>query len=304
MNLDRKKFRIATSCLSLAGIVAAVLRLITYWKELDPATGFFTGSAPFCTIYNVIGFVVFALCLLLSLTKGEKDEKKRRTPEPEDDSALFVGQDEEVAMEEELPGEFLKGTARKSAVWEGTLSSFATFLPGFGFLAYAISFVVNPAVKADSYHLLFALLSALSGVYFIFTGIANSAKKSTVRPFLALIPALWSTVRMVVEYRDLARYVNKSLYIGQFLFITSTLIFFLYQAQLLFGERGLDKPNSYSFCALLPAWFGLTARLPQLIAVLGDRVVVDLVDAASLLIDLAITLFILLKIQAIWKTRE
>ena len=102
-----------------------------------------------------------------------------------------------------------------------------------------------------------------------------------------------------MEYRDLARFVNKSLYIGQFLFIISALLFFLYQAQLFLGEAPFDRPNAYAFSALAVAYFGITCRLPQLIAVFGDKAAVDLVAASSMVIDLAITLLALVKTRTV-----
>ncbi len=308
MKYDRKLFRIIFYFVAILAVPAIALRLITYWTELEINTGFFAKEPTACLIYNGMGFFVFFLCLFFSVQKfiRTREKKKKRAENDHTTVAPGIGantllmQNQEVhEVEEDLPHLFLQGFARKSAVWEGTLSAFATFLPGFGFLAYALSFVFNPEIELNAYYLAFSVLSALSGAYFIFTGIGNSSQRSASRPFFALLPALWCTVRMVVEYRDLARFVNKTLYIGQFLFIISAMIFFLYQAQLLLGEKAMFAPASYSFSALATAFFGVTGRLPQLFAVMGDRISMDLVDSSTLVIDLAITLFVLIKIRSV-----
>jgi len=264
-----------------------LLRLYTYWGEIAIPTTFFSGRGIVCALYNGIGFVFFGLCLVFSMrTKAEK-------------GASLAAQDESSDRSETILG----GFAGKTAVWEGTLSAFATFLSGFGFLAYALSWIFSENFQTDLYQMVFAALSVLSGLYFILVGLKNSLRRARARAFFALLPALWCMVRMVMEYRDLARFVNKSLYIGQFLFLISAMIFFVYQAQLLLGEKALFRPNAYGFLSLSCVYFGLTARLPQLFAALLDRVYVDLVDASSLLIDLAITLYVAVKVFAVYRER-
>ena len=306
MKFDRKLFKRICGLVSAIALPALVFRLITYWTELEIHTGFFKKTPTACLIYNGIGFFVFFLCLFFAVQKFIRTREKKRVANTHTTVAPGIGantllmQNQEFfEVEEDMPHLFLQGFARKSAIWEGTLSAFSTFLPGFGFIAYALSFVINPNLELNAYYLAFAILSALSGAYFIFSGISNSSYKSTTRPFFALVPAFWCTVRMVVEYRDLARFVNKTLYIGQFLFIISALLFFLYQAQLLLGEKTMDSPNAYSFSALATTFFGITCRLPQLFAVMGDRISLDLVDASTLIIDLAITLFVFIKIWSL-----
>ncbi len=306
MKYDRKLFKRICTLISAVALPAFILRLVTYWSELEIHTGFFKKAPTACLIYNGIGFTVFFLCLFFAVQKLFHTKEKKR-PAPDHTSVasgigantLLMQNQEFFEVEMDMPELFLQGFARKSAIWEGTLSAFSTFLPGFGFIAYALSFVINPNIEFNAYYLAFALLSALSGAYFIFSGISNSSHKSATRPYFALIPAFWCTVRMVVEYRDLARFVNKTLYIGQFLFIISALLFFLYQAQLLLGEKAMDSPNAYSFSALATAFFGITCRLPQLFAVMGDRISLDLVDASTLIIDLSITLFVFIKIWSL-----
>ena len=178
------------------------------------------------------------------------------------------------------------------------LSAFLSILPGFGFLCYSLAFILT-GLHRESYHLLYTILSTLSGAYFIFTAIGNSERKNKLRAFFALTPAFWCTMRMVVEYRDLTRFINKSLYVGQFLFVLSAMIFFVYQAQLLLDEKTMLCPNAVAISALSVVFFGFTTRLPQLIAVFGDKVSVDLIDTAGILIDLAITLYALTKIRAL-----
>lgn len=315
MRFNRKRLNFVLIPVSAVAVIALVLRFYTYWVELDLPTGFFERTAIACLIFNIFGFIVFALCLLLSLSKSGRDTEKNNKSMPPDEADLLVHNPELPEAEQDYPEYFLQGFARKSAVWRGTLSSFASFLPGFGFLSYALSFFAEGALKAvsgswftaslshlqDPYHLIFALLSFASGFYFLIYALKNTPERDKIRPFFALAPAFWCTLRLVIEYRDLTRFLNKELYIGQFLFIISAMVFFLYQAQLLFGEKPLYRPNSYAFSALAAAYFGITARFPQLIAAFGDRISLDIVDSATLFIDLAITLYIVVKLISVTK---
>ncbi len=300
MNFNKRLYRKALFVLGVVTPVMFVLRLITYFSELDVASGFFHGNGILCNIYNVAGFLVFFLSLVLSFSK-KGSPVSTASPKSNENTELLIHRQEVFDEEEIYPQYFHQGFTRKTVIWNGTLSAFATFLPGFGFLAYALSFYMGQSFTADAFGILFSVLSVLSGAYFIFTAIRNSPELDRKLAFFALLPALWCTARLVTEYRDLARFVNKSLYVGQFLFLISAMIFFLYQAQLLLGEDSLTRPNSYAFTALPVVFFGLTARLPQLVAGMADRVRVDLVDASGLLIDLAITLYVLIKIRAIMK---
>lgn len=303
MKFNKRLFRKVLAVLGILIPVMFVLRLVTYFTELDVSSGFFKENGTICTVYNGVGFAVFFLSLLLSFSKkgtptGAPAARKTGNDE------LLLHKQEVFDEEEAYPQYFYQGFARKTVLWNGTLSAFSAFLPGFGFLAYALSFFTDDTLSGDSFAVIFSVLSVLSGAYFIFAAIRNSPERDRKQAFFALLPALWCTARLVVEYRDLARFVNKSLYIGQFLFLISAMTFFLYQAQLLLGEESLSHPNSYAFTALPTVFFGLTARLPQLIAGMTDRIPLDLVDAAGLLIDLAITLYIILKIAAIAKSRR
>ncbi len=306
MKLDEKNLNRLFWGILVISAPVFLLRLFIYWSEIEPSSGFFVGKGIPCLIYNIIGFLVFALCLFFAWRKvggkvGVKEKKVSRDPKASRNEEEFFFQDDEVSPAESEPREenTLDDYVEKIATWQGTLSAFSCFLPGFGFLAYALSFATEKGLFSDPYRLIFSILSALSGAYFLFAAAGNSSKKSIFRAFFSLVPALWCTVRMVVEYRDLTRFVNKSLYIGQFLFIISALIFFLYQSQLLLKEKALFDPNALAFSALPAIFFGITSRLPQLFAVVMDRISMDLVDASSLLIDLAITLFVWIKIRQI-----
>ncbi|MBR4288631.1 MAG: hypothetical protein IKT50_04265 [Clostridia bacterium] len=300
MNFNKQLYRKTIFVFGVLTPIVFVLRLITYFSELDVASGFFHGNGTLCTVYNILGFCVFFLSLFLSFSKKGTPVSAAK-PKSTDEEELLIHNQEVLDEEELFPQYFHQGFTRKTVVWNGTLSAFATFLPGFGFLAYALSFFTHKSLASDAFGILFSVLSVLSGVYFIFTAIRNSPERDRKQAFFAMLPALWCTARLVTEYRDLARFVNKNLYIGQFLFLISAMIFFLYQAQLLLGEESLTRPNSYAFTAIPVVFFGLTARFPQLIAGMADRVRLDLVDASGLLIDLAITLYVIIKVRAILK---
>ncbi len=302
MFFDRNMFKKALFVLCPLALLAFVFRIYTFWTEVENTMGFFRTTPYACYLFNGIGFLVFALCLLLSFRKTLSAQKSKAPLE----NSPFLGEESLLSDEAESPkterqstADSLSPFAARTASWQGTLSAFSTFFPGFSFLAYSVSCLLDPALKQNSYAWMFALLSALSGVYFLVIGFQNSRQKNSTRAFFALVPAFWCTVRMVVEYRDLARFVNKALYIGQFLFIISALLFFLYQAQLLLGEKAMTRPNSYAFSGLAVVFFGITARLSYLVAVVGDRVSADLVDISSLLIDLAITLYVIVKISSV-----
>jgi len=300
MNFNKQLYRKCLLILCLLTPVMFALRLVTYFSDLDVASGFFRGSGTTCLIYNVVGFCFFFLSLLLSFSK-KGTLVSTAAPKSHESEELLIHNQEIFDAEEIYPQYFHQGFTRKTVIWNGALSAFSTFLPGFGFLAYALSFFMDKSLSADLFGILFSVLSVLSGAFFIYTAIRNSPELDRKQALFALLPALWCTARLVTEYRDLARFVNKSLYVGQFLFLISAMIFFLYQAQLLLGEDSLTRPNSYAFTALPVVFFGLSARLPQLIAGMADRIRLDLVDASGILIDLAITLYVLIKIFAITK---
>ncbi len=294
---------------------ALALRLYAYFYDLDVATGFFLAKSTACTVYNGIGIFVFLLCLLLGALKKDLPSPKRKEKITEeegtavfDEAFSFPEEKESLILEEEdvfkapplnLP--LLEGSAKKASLWTGTLSAFASFLPGFAFAAYAVVFFMQNKTAGTAFFSAHGVLSLLSGLFFLIFSLRNSPKKSKVISFFALVPAFWCTLRMVIEYRDLTRFMNKPLYVGQFLFIISALVFFLYQAELLLGEKNFSNPNFYAFFAASTLFFGLSARLSQLIAAFGGVISLDLIDAAAMLIDLTITLFAATKLSSLLK---
>lgn len=318
MNFNKSLYRKALVILGILTPLMFVLRLITYFSELDMKSGFFHSNGTLCIVYNAVGFSLFFLSLILSVSKKGSPiifafdaEKTREAVETTAESIDFLLEEpEEDAMEELLeekeaeekgdsPRYFHHGFIREAVTWSGTLSAFATFLPGFSFLAYALLSCANKSLSGDTMGILLTVLSVLSGAYFIFAAIRNSAALDRKQALFALLPALWCTARLVTEYLDLTRFQNKSLYVGQFLFLISGMIFFVYQAELLLGEKSMTHPNAYAFTLLPVLYFGLSARLPQLVAGMADRVFLDLVDASGLLIDLALTLYALIKAIAV-----
>ncbi len=308
MYFDYKLFKKALIAFGVLAPIALILRLFTYWKELEITTGFFSGNGAGCFIFNLIGFAVFFLCLLLTYRKGGsfvgESSVSLSVPETEEDDLLRQEEDELFdEVEEDYPDYFLHGFAKKCTVWFGTFSAFAALLPGFGLLSHGLSFLVEKESLSDTYAMIYAVITLLSGGFFLLYAFRNSAERSRFFAFFALIPAFWGTLRMIIEYRDLTRFLNKSLYVGQFLFVISALVFFLYQAEILLGEEKISRPNAYAFSGLSMVFFGLTARFPQLIAMMGERIQFDLYTSTALLADLALTAFAVSKLVAITKRR-
>ncbi|MBR5295876.1 MAG: hypothetical protein IKU24_04725, partial [Clostridia bacterium] len=273
MKLNRNLLKTILVLIYILVPFACFLRIHTYWNDLDIYTGFFLEKSLSCTIYNGIGFFVFFLCLLLPFVKKDLPSKKKKEEklpelfleEKEDDFTFST--DEEPAFLDEvasvyetppLPLDFLEGPSKKAATWNGTLSAFSSFLPIFGFFALTFSVFANSKTQNGIFSPFYAVITVLSGLFFLVLTLRKSPVKSKVIAFFALSPALWCTMRMVIEYRDLTGFMNKSLYTGQFLFVVSALIFFLYQAELLLGENALTKPNSYAFFGVSTVFFGLT----------------------------------------------
>ena len=308
MKLDYKIFKKIMMPVGLLCIPCFALRLYTYWKELEIPTGFFSGKGAGCTLYNIVAFVVFFLCLLLTLRKGGsfvggKTEAPKPTPVETEDDSLLMQAENTYDEEEDFPQFFLQGFAKKCAIWLGTLSAFAALLPGFALLCNAIAFFAEKEATTDIYSTIYALLSAASGIFFLVYGARNSCERNRLIAFAALIPTFWCTFRLIIEYRDLTRFMNKSLYVGQFLFVISAMVFLLNQAQILLGEDNLSRPNAYVFSGLGTLFFGLTARLPQLIAIMGERINTDLFTSSALLVDLSLTLFVATKLISTTKRR-
>lgn len=308
MKFDYKLLKKALIAFAILAPLAFGLRLFTYWKELEVMTGFFSGNGAGCFIFNLIGFIVFFLCLLLTYYKGGsfvgESAGKNSVSVPEEDDLLR--QEEEELFDEVVeayPEFFLHGFAKKCAVWFGTFSAFAALLPGLGLISHGLSFLIEKESVSDPYSMIYAVLALISGGFFLFYAFRNSAERSRFAAFMALVPAFWCTLRLIIEYRDLTRFLNKALYVGQFLFVISALIFFLHQAEILLGEGKISRPNAYAFSALSTMFFGLTARLPQLIAMMGERIQFDLYTSTALLADLALTVFLASKLIAIRKRR-
>lgn len=319
MKLNRNLLKCMVFLAAILIPVTFALRLYAYWFDLDVATGFFRTNSIACNTANGIGLLFFALCLLLAAIKKDLPSTEKKAKLAEEDAAVFhelydeafsLPKEENLILEdinedifEENPLQLplLEGYAKKVSMWTGTFSAFASFLPGFGFAAYAVAFFLQNKGAENTFFYLHAFLSLISAAFFLVFSLRNSPEKNKFIPFFALAPAFWCTMRMVIEYRDLTRFMNKTLYVGQFLFVICALIFFLYQAELLLGEKNFSNPNFYAFFAASTLFFGLSARLSHLIAGLGGMVSIDLIDATSLLIDLAITLFVAAKLSAFLK---
>ncbi len=306
MKFDFKLFRRILLGIGILSPLAFGLRIFTYFKELEVPTGFFSGNGAGCFVFNVIGFAVFFLCLLLTYRKGGSFVGSSTAPTVPDVPAEeddLLRQEEEVFEEEqqEFPQYFLHGFSKKCAMWFGTFSAFAALFPGFGLISHGISFLLEKETLSDPYTVIYAVITLISGGFFLFYGLRNSCERSRFTAFFALVPAFWCTLRMITEYRDLTRFLNKSLYVGQFLFVISALVFFLYQAEILLGEDILSRPNAYAFSGLSVVFFGLTARFPQLIAIMGERIQIDLYTSTALLADLALTVFVAAKLMATTK---
>ena len=306
MKFDRKNVNRLFRLLFLLIPPAFALRIYTYWAEIDPKTGFFVRNGAACVVFNALCFLVFLLCLVLAQSKGgdintrKEKEKPALTQEDFDQNELLV-RNQEQEEEEDYPEFFLQGIARQSAVWSGTRTAFAHFLPGFFFFFFFLSFFSDTEQLKNPLTLAQALLSLLSAAYFLSGAINNSPEIRKGRAFFALTPALWCTVRMIAEYRDIARFVNKTMYASSFFFLLSATVFFVYQAQLLLGEKTTDRPNAYAFSALAVAFFGLVVRMPHLLAMMSVRVPMDMTDAACVLMDLVIAFYALVKVRAAMK---
>ena len=305
MKLDYKLFKNLLPTFGILALLNFALRVYTYWKELDVTTGFFSGNGAGCVVYNVIAFGVFILCLVLTYrkkgslyTENIDTEGGLLALENDEDSLLVQDGEPYDEVEEEFPEFFLHGFAKKCSIWLGTFSAFAALLPGFALIGHAISFLLEKEATPNPYVTIYMILTFLSGAFFLYYSFRNSSENSRFSAFFSLVPAFWCTMRMVNEYRDLTRFLNKSLYVGQFLLVISALVFFLHQAQILLGEDKLSRPNAYVFSGMSVVFFGLTARIPQLIAIIGARIQMDLYTSTSLLVDLAITLFVASKLIA------
>jgi len=332
MNFKQHSYRLVVLTSAVLAIIAFALQILTYWNDLNPSNGFFRNSAIACKLSNGIGFFCFFASLFLSHRKTKfpdtppAEEKKQfaDTPPSQERETFFENKIEDDSVflsdtEEESPPPSFKAEkerihqkepahvsefAQTAVTWQGTLSAFATFFLGFGFLAFAFSLLTEPDSILSPDRLLFAFCSFLSGAYTVFSAMTNSSLRSKIRPFFALAPALWCTVRLVVEYRDLSRFVNKTLYVGQFLFLISATVFFLYQAQQFFGEKTFLAENAYAYSALSTLFFGFSARLARVISIVFHRIQTDFTVISVLAMDLAITLYAAVKVLALISNRK
>jgi len=186
-----------------------------------------------------------------------------------------------------------------ASTWQGFLTAVASLLPAFALIIYTFFLFLERSGAFTFLDLIYLSLSAICGIFFFVAAFWEPVGRKSARPFGFLLPAVWCCLRLVLEYQDIARFVNKSLYVGQFLFVISCLVFFLQQGQLLLEEKALFAPQSYAFSALSPVLLGFSARLPHLAAAAMNRVPIDSVDGAALLVDLALTVYVLAKLKAL-----
>ena len=311
MKLDYKLYRKLLPFLGILCALAFGLRIYTYWKELDVANGFFAGNGAGCVVFNVLSFAVFFLCLLFTYRKSGTSvgsstvsvSRTARNEEEDEDSLLINDSDPLDEVEEEFPTFFLHGFAKKCAVWFGTFSALAALLPGFGLLSHGISFLLEKDSAKDPYTTVYMLLTIASGIFFLFYALRNSSEKSLPTAIFSLVPAFAFAMRLITEYRDMEQFLNKAMYVGQFLFVIAALSFFLNQSQILLGEDNFGSPNAYVFSGVAVVFFGLAARLPQLFAIMGSRIQMNLYTSTALLADLALTLFVASKLMTVTKRK-
>lgn len=302
MKFNRSGLKKLMIFLAILTPICFALRLYTYLNEFNANTGFFHGKSFGCTLFNIFALLVFFLCLLLSFSKkgdGLKTKEARIefSGSPEDD--LLV-QARNLELSETKTSKYT-GFEKTVRSFAGTLSAFATLFLSLSFFSFAITLLLTEGTLKDYYEIALLAFSVLGGLFFLLFAFKNSPKANNGMALFALTPVLWCALRLLTEYRDLTRFMNKSLYVGQFLFVIATLIFFVYQAQLILNDKALLKPNSYGFNLLSVLFFGLTARVPVLVAVLTEKITLNLIDSSSLLIDLAITLYAAVKLKGIFK---
>lgn len=295
---------IIAGALVIASLLFAV-RMVVIWRDVDASTGLFrTGDSSFCALYNVTSVLLLVGALAAALAAGRM-WRKNGPPAPKGDPVReamrrndpFFSELDDYDDEEESEDYADPQTAAAAAsTWEGTLSAFSYLLPGFGFLFFALSFVLQGG--RDLLTVLFCMISAACGLYFLIAGLRNSPDKSVPFAFAGLTPAVWAALRMIIEYRDVEKYANRGMYTANLIFLVAVVCFFVYQSQVALGNESYAMPLSWFATALLVVIFGLSARLPQLLGLVFDRLgKMDLVDAASLLLDLALALFAGLKLR-------
>lgn len=301
MNFNRTSFRKVALGALVSGVLALSFRLISYFTELDPETGFFVSGAPFCTAFNAILFLwllFFVVFGVFGRDQNAPDPSGKKTVREAD---LILKTERDYADDPDEND--LIETARSASIWTGALSAFSSFLPAF-FLFFTAYTFRDEFLDGDAFILVYAFFAILAGAAMLVLALMNNKKKSLLAPFPALAPALFLALRLVIEYRDIMRFANKALYIGQFLFIVVQIVFFVYRAELLFGIKSYAHPKAYAWSALAAFYFGVTARLPALFAVFADRVAWDMKDMAVLLLDLSLTVFAGVKFFALLREKN
>ena len=104
MKFNPKPFRLCFRILAFITPFAFLLRLFTYWFEVESATGFFKGQGLSCTLYNVLGFIVFAVCFaFVALTKSPVPTPENKLVPEEDFPEEYA---EEYKLDEVLAGTY------------------------------------------------------------------------------------------------------------------------------------------------------------------------------------------------------
>ncbi len=295
MPFHAKTFQKLLIFISICTPITFLLRLWILFKTVDPQSGFFRTSSLFCTLFNIIAFAAFFFLLIVAIRLSRKGAEAAEEEVSAEGDFLYYKEEDELPEVDPADPDFLHGFAASSKTWLGTLSAFSYFLLGFGFLFSAFASVPE---ESAAFRYALVILQLVGGVSLLIGAVQNSSKKSVPLSFLSLAPALYFAVRMVVEYRDVAQYANKSLYIGQFLFLISALLFFLYQAEISLGWPAYAHPDLYAASALLCVFFGCNTVLPKFIAVFAAVATLSAADTAALLVNLALTLFAAAKLVA------
>lgn len=299
MKFNRRLLEKVLIVLAILAPIFFAVRLFIHFTEISVSTGFFKVETSACILYNAVALLVFFVCLCFSFSKkGKSLNKKTRHGKKNslEEDLLLQSKNLTSPDEDKI---VLSGFEKAVGNWHGTLSAFAMLFVSFAFLSYGVMILLEKESYSDYYALLLSALSFLSGAFFLTATFQKNIKRGAFMGFFALSPVLYCALRLLNEYRDLTRFLNKELYVGQFLFVIASLIFFVYQAQMLLGDQNLLRPNLYAFNTLPVLFLGLSARLPQLIAILGEKMTMDLTTSTGILVDLAITLFVGVKLSAI-----
>lgn len=317
MNYNRKAFFAVFTVLAPLTVAAFVLRLVILFGGVDGETGFFTGSPLLCIIYNILAFVVLISLLAVgNLFRGKKEKRVQEvrenadpSPAREESAPDFLyrqssqhRKETESGTEEKNSQKIkLTGISRIAVTWNGTLSCFSQILCGIFFLVSALFLCPVDGQPMANEELILAVFSALSGACILLNAVLNSSKYLPWRFPLSLAPVIWCAARMIVEYRDLMKYVNKTLYVAPFLYLISVMLFFLYQSQKTLDTDSDSPSGLYLATACATVYFGLSSQLAQAFFLASDRFQTDTADAGLLMLDLCITFYALMKIVTVQK---